>query len=123
LTSSRQFRPFIALFGPALAGSAAYRKQAKELTKISAELNDTHKMIAEYWANGPHTELTPGHWDLFGEYVSARDQHTLDDDAKMFFALTAAIHDAGIVAWDAKRVWDSVRPVTALPFVFHGRNI
>jgi len=123
LASSSQFRKFIAMFGPALAGSAAYRKQARELIRISAELNDAQKMIAEYWANGPHTELPPGHWDLFGEFVSARDQHSLDDDAKMFFALTAAIHDAGIVAWEAKMVWDSVRPVTAIPFLFHGRTI
>ena len=41
----------------------------------------------------------------------------------MFFALTAAIHDAGIAAWDAKRVFDSVRPVTAIPFLFHGQTI
>ena len=80
-------------------------------------------MIAEYWANGPHTELPPGHWDLFGQYISARDNHSVDDDAKMFFALTAAIHDAGIVAWDAKRYSDSVRPVTAIPFLFHGQTI
>jgi hypothetical protein len=33
--------------------------------------------------------------DLFAQFVSARDHHTVDDDAKMFFALTAAIHDAG----------------------------
>jgi vanadium-dependent haloperoxidase-like protein len=37
--------------------------------------------------------------------------------------LTAAIHDAGIAAWDAKRVFDSVRPVTAIPFLFHGQTI
>jgi len=80
-------------------------------------------MIAEYWANGPGTELPPGHGDLFAQFVSVRDHHTVDDDAKMFFALTAAIHDAGIAAWDAKRVFDSVRPVTAIPFLFHGQTI
>jgi hypothetical protein len=47
----------------------------------------------------------------------------VDDDAQMFFVLTAAIHDAGIAAWDAKRVFDSVRPVTAIPFLFHGQTI
>jgi hypothetical protein len=81
------------------------------------------KMIAEYWANGPHSELPPGHWDLFAQFVSARDQHTVDDDAKMFFALTNAISDAGVAAWDAKREFDSVRPVTAIPYLFQGEQI
>jgi hypothetical protein len=80
-------------------------------------------MIAEYWANGPRTELPPGHWDLFGEFVSRRDNHTVDDDAKMFFALTNAIFDAGIAAWDAKRAFDSVRPIQAIPYLFHGQQI
>jgi hypothetical protein len=123
MTSADQFLPFIKTFGPALFPSETYRQQAKSIVEISAGLNDEKKIIAEYWANGPGTELPPGHWDLFAQFVSARDRHSLDDDAKMFFALTAAIHDAGIAAWDAKRVFDSVRPVTAIPFLFHGQTI
>jgi hypothetical protein len=80
-------------------------------------------MIAEYWADGPHSELPPGHWDLFAQFVSARDHHKLADDVKLFFAMTNAIFDAGIVAWDAKRAFDSVRPVTAIPFLFNGQQI
>jgi hypothetical protein len=80
-------------------------------------------MIAEYWADGPHSELPPGHGDLFAQFVSARDHHKLADDVKLFFAMTNAIFDAGIVAWDAKRAFDSVRPVTAIPFLFNGQQI
>src|SRR5712692_1315839 len=123
MRSADEFLPFIARVGPALYPSKTYLNQAQDLVAISAGLTDTQKMIAEYWANGPHTELPPGHWDLFAQFVSARDHHTVDDDAQMFFALTAAIHDAGIAAWDAKRVFDSVRPVTAIPFLFHGQTI
>jgi hypothetical protein len=123
MKSGDEFLQFITRFGPAVYPSPAYLEQAQGLVAISAGLTDTQKMIAEYWANGPHTELPPGHWDLFAQFVSARDQHTVDDDAKMFFVLTAAIHDAGIAAWDAKRKFDSVRPVTAIPFLFHGHTI
>ncbi len=123
MKSADEFLSFITRFGPALYPSQTYFEQAQALVAISAGLTDTQKMIAEYWANGPHTELPPGHWDLFAQFVSARDQHTVDDDAKMFFALTAAIHDAGIAAWDAKCKFDSVRPVTAIPFLFHGQTI
>jgi PAP2 superfamily len=123
MKSADEFLPLISRFGPAVYPSQTYLEQAQALVVISAGLTDTQKMIAEYWANGPHTELPPGHWDLFAQFVSARDQHTVDDDAKMFFALTAAIHDAGIAAWAAKRKFDSVRPVTAIPFLFHGQTI
>ena len=60
---------------------------------------------------------------LFAQFVSARDHQTLDDDVKMFFVLSNAIFDAGIAAWDAKRAYDSVRPVTAIPFLFRGKTI
>ncbi|MFL6463522.1 MAG: phosphoesterase, partial [Bryobacteraceae bacterium] len=81
---------------------------------MSAQLNDEQKMIAEYFADGPNSELPPGHWDLFAQFVSARDQHGVNEDAKLFFALTNAIFDPGIAAWDAKYVFDSVRPATAV---------
>jgi hypothetical protein len=123
MTSPEQFRPFVAQFGPALYGSEAYLQQSRDLITISANLTDEQKMIAEYWANGPRTELPPGHWDLFGEFVSRRDHHTVDDDAKMFFALTNAIFDGGIAAWDAKRAFDSVRPIQAIPYLFQGQQI
>ncbi len=123
MTSPDQFRSFVAQFGPDLFGSETYLQQATDLIALSANLTDEQKMIAEYWANGPHTELPPGHWDLFAEFVSRRDHHTVDDDAKMFFALTNAIFDAGIAAWDAKRGFDSVRPITSIPYLFHGQQI
>ncbi|MBV8705825.1 MAG: vanadium-dependent haloperoxidase, partial [Acidobacteriaceae bacterium] len=41
----------------------------------------------------------------------------------MFFALTNAIFDAGIVAGDAKRAFDSVRPATSIPYLFQGQQI
>lgn len=123
MTSPDEFLYLTKLFGPALYGSPQYQQQGQELIDFSANLTDRQKMIAEYWANGPHTELPPGHWDLFAQYVSERDNHSLDDDVKMFFALTNAIFDAGIASWDAKRALDSVRPVTAIPYQFQGTQI
>jgi hypothetical protein len=114
--------------GPARNGSVAYRAQALALLHTSAHLTDRQKVIAEYWADGPHSELPPGHWDLFAQYISRRDHHGsgqpgIDTDVKLFFALTNAIFDAGIVAWDDKRAYDSVRPITAIRYLFHGQRI
>src|SRR5246127_1154518 len=91
MTSPDQFRSFVARFGPALFGSETYLQQSTDLITLSANLTDEQKMIAEYWANAPHTELPPGHWALFGEFVSRRDNHTVDDDAKKFFWLTKTL--------------------------------
>lgn len=123
LRSGSKFRDFIARSGPAAYGSTEFLEQVRELVTFSAQLDDRNKMIAEYFADGPHSELPPGHWDLFAQFVSARDHHNVDQDAKLFFALTNAIFDAGIVAWDAKRAFDSVRPATAIPYTLQGLQI
>lgn len=110
---------------PALFASEPlrYQAQAQEVLDYAANLSDEKKVIAEYWADGPHSELPPGHWNLFAQYVSTRDQHTLDQDVKLFFALNNAMLDAGIVTWDAKRAFDYVRPITAIHFLFAGQRV
>lgn len=114
--------------GPARYGTAEYVAQAHELLDVSAGLTDEQKVIAEYWADGPRSELPPGHWDLFAQFVSRRDHHGVHShgvelDVKLFFALTNAISDAGCCAWDNKRAFDSVRPITAIRTLFHGQAV
>jgi len=109
--------------GPAKFGSDEYQQQADELIALSANLTDRQKMIAEYWSDGPDIEQPPGHWMRFAQFISERDHHTLDDDVKMFFALSNAMMDAGIAAWDAKRTYDSVRPLTAVAILYNGKKI
>jgi hypothetical protein len=114
--------------GPAKYGTPEYLTQTQALVDISATLTDEQKVIAEYWADGPRSELPPGHWNLFAQFVARRDrhgaeEHGVDLDAKLFFALTNAIFDAGICAWNNKRIWDSVRPITAIRYVFRGQTI
>jgi hypothetical protein len=123
MAKADEFRSVVAGTGPATYGSREYEQQAEELVAISEGLTDRQKMIAEYWLDGPNSEQPPGHWALFAQWVSQRDHHTLDDDIKMFFALTNAVFDAGIAAWDMKRAYDSVRPVTAIPLLFCGKKI
>ena len=88
--------------GPATYGSVEYRAQAQALLDLSSGLTDEQKMIAEYWADGPNSELPPGHWNLFAQFVSRREQHGpdergIDSDVKLFFALTNAVFDAGML--------------------------
>jgi len=114
--------------GPATFGTDAYHVQCGQLIDLSAALTDEEKMVAEYWADGPRSELPPGHWNLFAQQVSHRDhtgdtERDLDQAVKLFFALTNAIFDAGLCAWDNKRAYDSVRPITAVRTAFQGQSI
>ncbi len=108
---------------PAKAGSNDYLEQAKEVLSYSASLTDTQKVIAEYWADGPKSELPPGHWCLFIKYVSGRDGYNIDKDAKVFFAMTNALLDASVWSWGIKRQYDSIRPVSAIHYLFNGQPV
>jgi hypothetical protein len=119
LESADQFRPS----PPARYPQEEYWRQAEEILSKSALLTNRHKVIAEYWADGPGSETPPGHWNLFAQFVSARDRHTLDDDVRMFFALNNALLDAGIAVWDCKVAFDYVRPVSAIRFLYAGRTV
>lgn len=119
LSSSSEFRPA----GPQLYPHGGYVAQAEEVLHLNAHIDDREKMIAEYWADGPRSELPPGHWTLFGEFVSNRDHHTLDQDAKMFFEIGNAVLDAGIAVWEGKRYFDSERPITAIHFLKAGKKV
>ncbi|MEW6499773.1 MAG: vanadium-dependent haloperoxidase, partial [Cyanobacteriota bacterium] len=103
--------------------SGGYVQQIQKLIQISANLTDREKVIAEYWADGPNSELPPGHWIKIGQYVSERDHHDLDKDVMMFFALSNAMLDSSIATWEAKRFYDYSRPVTQIRFMFNGKPV
>jgi PAP2 superfamily len=119
LTDAAQFRPS----PPASLLSQSFLDQARYVIGIQEKLETKHKVIAEYWADGPNSELPPGHWELFAAFVSTRDSHSLHQDAKMFFAVANAIHDAAIATWEAKRFYDYARPISAIRFLFRGKKI
>lgn len=125
LTNSAQFRPpppYQFVEGNRGA-SRKYLAQAKQIVNSTAKLTDLQKVIVEYWADGPRSETPPGHWNLFAQFVSLRDGHGVDDDAKMFFALNNAEMDAAIAVWDCKIYYDNQRPITAIHFLYAGQQI
>lgn len=102
---------------------AGYILQAKDLVELTNHLTERQKVIAEYWelSQGPGTNFIL--WNQFAQFVVQRDHDQLDDQVRLFFALNNAMFDTSIATWDAKRYWDSERPVTAiatLARMFHG---
>lgn len=99
-----------------------FKNNCLELIRMSASLDDTTKMIAEYWADGPGSETPPGHWCLLARSISLRDCLDLHDNVKLFFALGNALMDAGIACWRLKVEVDFCRPVSAIHTLFHGSD-
>lgn len=127
LTSGSQFRP---ADPPASVYEERYLDQAKHVLDVQRKLTLQQKVIAEYWADGPKSWLPPGHWCSFGLHVSERGDasthfkaYGIDQDVKMFFALSNAVFDASIATWDAKFRYDSVRPITAIRWLFAGHTV
>jgi hypothetical protein len=110
LTSPDQFLPP----GPSRLTLGLLDEEVNEAILQSAALTDLQKVRVEYWADGPASETPPGHATLFAQAVSRARGHSLDADAKLFFVLANAELDASIAAWNAKRRWDYVRPITAV---------
>ncbi len=92
----------------------AFIDQAERVVAASANLTDEQKLIAEFWEDGGGTSFPPGTWQTFGEFVSARDSNSLDEDALLFLSLSNALFDASIATWEAKVFYDYVRPVRAI---------
>ncbi len=119
LTSPNQFLPP----GPTQRTLLALDEEVTDTLLQSATLTDLSKVRAEYWADGPASETPPGHWLLFGGAAARARGYTLDQSVKLTFALANAELDASIAAWNAKRRWDYVRPITAVRTRMKGKLV
>lgn len=120
LKSADQFRPAAQ---PPQAGNWLYQQRVRDTLQQSAELSDEAMMGAEYWEDSYGTDTPAGHWNRIGQEISQRDQHNLDDDVKMFFALNVANLDTSIAVWEAKRFYDSIRPTSAIRYYYNGQSL
>lgn len=106
LKSADQFRPG----PPPLIGSAQLEKEVKEVIDMQANLTDEDKALVEFMRDGPQSVQQAGHWLKFAQDVSRRDNHTLDEDVKLYFLTEITAMDAFIASWDSKMFYDYARP-------------
>lgn len=90
---------------------------------------DYTRVLAEFWADGPNSETPPGHWHVLANQVADNPLTvkkirgvgpTLGDlewDVKMYFAISAATHDAACAAWSLKRYYSGARPITMIRYM------
>lgn len=121
LTNSAQFRP-----GPppkTTTDDATLRKETDQVLAYNQNLTIREKAIVEFMRDGPRSTGQSGHWLRFAQDVSRRDQHTLDQDVKLYFAIANVAMDAFISCWETKRVYDSSRPWTLVRHYYQGQRI
>ncbi len=87
---------------------------------------DFTRIFAEFWADGPHSETPPGHWNTLANDVTDSPGFVrqvggvgpiLDPlawDVFMYFALGGSEHDAAIATWGIKGYYDGIRPISAI---------
>lgn len=90
---------------------------------------DYARVLAEFWADGPASETPPGHWNTVYNDVTDHplfrrryagtgpELAPLEWDVRSYFALNGAVHDAACVAWGAKRIYDSARPISMIRYL------
>lgn len=106
LKSGDQFRPG----PPPMIGSEQLEKEVQEVIELQMNLTDYQKALVEFMRDGPKSVQQAGHWLKFAQEVSLRDNHTLDEDVKMYFYNQVVAMDAFIASWDSKMFYDYPRP-------------
>ena len=106
LKSGDQFRPG----PPPMIGSDQLKEEVAEVIEMQANLTDEEKALVEFMRDGPQSVQQAGHWLKFAQDVSRRDNHTLDEDVKMYFYNQVVAMDAFIASWDSKMFYDYARP-------------
>ncbi|MEE3243871.1 MAG: vanadium-dependent haloperoxidase, partial [Bacteroidota bacterium] len=119
LKSGDQFRPG----PPPLIGSEELKTQVDEVVTLQANLNDADKALVEFMRDGPKSVQQAGHWLNFAQFVSRRDQHSLDQDIKMYFYNQMVAMDAFIASWDSKMFYDFARPYALVHEYYSGKTI
>lgn len=119
LKSADQFRPG----PPPVIGSKQLEEEVQELVEMQANLTDYQKALVEFMRDGPQSVQQAGHWLKFAQDVSRRDEHTLDEDVKMYFYNQVVAMDAFIASWDSKMFYDYARPYALVHNYFGGKKI
>ncbi len=119
MSSGDQFRPG----PPPMIGSDRLAKEVAEVVEVQANLTDPQKALVEFMRDGPQSVQQAGHWLKFAQDVSIRDEHSLDEDVKMYFINQVVAMDAFIASWDSKMYYDYARPFALVHQYYGGDTI
>ena len=91
-----------------------YKDQADAVLLAVAGLDDRKKMLAEYFDNKARGSLF---------FPAVEELPDTKDYWQLGFLLHMAQFDAGIVAWQEKARYDTVRPITAIQHIYGDQHV
>ena len=101
----------------------ARENELTSVMNITATLNDTEKVTAEFWAGGPNTITPPGisAW-FWKEYV---ENNTVDTQTLIFSGLDMGIHlfEGSRITWRNKARKVQARPIQELRIMYKGQTL
>ena len=119
LDSASQFRPP----PPPKMGDPELERQVREVVDLQAHLTNEQKALVEFMRDGPRSVQQAGHWLIFSRDVSIRDEHTLDEDVKMYFIVSTTAMDCFIANWEEKYFYDNSRPYQQVHYIMGKEDI
>jgi uncharacterized protein DUF6851/vanadium-dependent haloperoxidase-like protein len=96
---------------------SAYIRQADEVLAASAALTDYEKMVAEFF-NDKFASL-----GATGFFAAQAAHLNLDQFVQHNFLINLAAFDTAIAVWNEKYRYDSVRPFSAIRFIYRDRPV
>jgi len=106
IKSGSQFRPP----PPPRFGTPGFLEQVRAVLEAQERLTPEQKRLAKFWEGGEGTALPPGIWMQVVLERLQREPLTTPRATRLFGALTVAMADAGVAAWDAKYAYWYPRP-------------
>jgi len=93
-----------------------FKKQADEIIRESANLNDHRKILVEHFDDKSAS--------LFGPLLFLAQKYNLNQDDIIILELITniALFDAGIIAWKEKVKHDALRPFSAIKYLYKNKT-
>lgn len=100
-----------------------YETEMKCTQKITQNLTDEQKIIAEFWAGGPGTVTPPGMWVVFLDIYLRSNSIDLIKEIKSYAILSSSLYESSICAWRLKRDHLQARPVQKIRQYEYGNEL
>lgn len=92
---------------------SAFFKQAAEVYETVNSLTPDQRTIARFWSDDPMLSPTPpGHWLSIALQVLDAQKADLERSVDVLARLGLVLADAFIACWNAKYIYNTIRPVT-----------
>jgi hypothetical protein len=93
-------------------------KENRKVLDISINLNDSQKMIAEFWAGIGGSVTPPGFWTMF-LYCYFKSHKTKNvKQVDYFYKLSCALFESSLIVWNIKYKCMQCRPIQAIRINF-----